>query len=80
MQIIWSVLVLAIIRLIDRDLVDLSNLQRQSLFSEEDAKINFPKAIAAQKRLNKINSTVKVDAVIEDLNLDNAEELITGFD
>ncbi len=69
-----------IIRLIDRDVVDLSNLQRQSLFSEEDVKLNLPKAVAAQKRLNRINSTVKVEAVIEDLNLDNAEDLIAGFD
>ncbi|MEH7250000.1 ThiF family adenylyltransferase [Neobacillus niacini] len=69
-----------VIRLIDRDVVDLSNLQRQSLFSEEDVKLNLPKAVAAQKRLNRINSTVKVEAVIEDLNLDNAEDLIAGFD
>ncbi|MEH7113053.1 ThiF family adenylyltransferase [Neobacillus niacini] len=69
-----------VIRLIDRDVVDLSNLQRQSLFSEEDVKLNLPKAVAAQKRLNSINSTVKVEAVIEDLNLDNAEDLIAGFD
>src|SRR3954470_10897626 len=61
------------IRLIDRDVVDLSNLQRQSLFNEEDVKLNLPKAIAAQKRLNTINSTITIDAVITDLNLDNAE-------
>ena len=68
------------IRLIDRDLVELSNLQRQTLFDEEDARLQFPKVIAAQNRLNKINSTVTVDAVIADLNLDNAEELLTEFD
>lgn len=68
------------IRLIDRDVVDLSNLQRQSLFSEEDVKLNLPKAVAAQKRLSSINSTVTVDAAISDLNLDNAEELLTGVD
>lgn len=68
------------IRIIDRDLVELSNLQRQTLFDEEDARLNLPKAIAARDRLNKINSTVKVEAVIADLNLDNAEELLTGFD
>lgn len=68
------------IRLIDRDLVELSNLQRQTLFDEEDAELHLPKVIAAQKRLCKINSTVTVDAVIADLNLDNVEELITGFD
>jgi molybdopterin-synthase adenylyltransferase len=67
------------IRLIDRDLVELSNLQRQTLFDEEDAELHLPKVIAAQKRLNKINSTVTVDAVIADLNLDNAEELLSGL-
>jgi molybdopterin-synthase adenylyltransferase len=68
------------IRLIDRDVVDLSNLQRQSLFNEEDVNLNLPKAAAAQKRLKTINSTVTVDAVITDLNLDNAEDLLAGFD
>lgn len=68
------------IRLIDRDLVELSNLQRQTLFNEEDAKLNLPKAIAAQKRLNEINSNVTVEAVIADLNLDNAEELLNEID
>ncbi|MCH6265232.1 MULTISPECIES: ThiF family adenylyltransferase [Neobacillus] len=68
------------LRLIDRDVVELSNLQRQTLFDEEDAELNLPKSIAAQKRLNKINSSVKVDAVIADVNLDNAEELISGMD
>ncbi|WP_084797909.1 ThiF family adenylyltransferase [Neobacillus mesonae] len=68
------------IRLIDRDVVELSNLQRQTLFDEEDARLELPKAAAAQKRLNKINSSVVVDAVIADLNLDNAEEVLTGVD
>src|SRR4051812_10935951 len=68
------------VRLIDRDLVELSNLQRQTLFDEEDASLQLPKVIAAQKRLNKINSTVAVEAVIADINLDNAEELLTGMD
>lgn len=68
------------IRLIDRDVVDLSNLQRQSLFNEEDVNLNLPKAAAAKKRLNSINSTVKIEAIISDLNLDNAEDLLTGFD
>ena len=68
------------IRLIDRDLVELSNLQRQSLFDEEDARLQLPKVIAAQNRLNRINSTVTVDAVIADVNLENAEELLTGMD
>jgi len=68
------------IRLIDRDLVEFSNLQRQTLFDEEDASFQLPKVIAAQKRLNKINSSVTIDAHIADINLDNAEELLTGMD
>ncbi|MEO2077506.1 MAG: ThiF family adenylyltransferase [Bacillus sp. (in: firmicutes)] len=68
------------IRLIDRDVVELSNLQRQTLFDEEDARQHFPKAAAAKRRLNMINSSVTVDAVITDLNLDNAEELLNSFD
>ncbi len=68
------------IRLIDRDLVELSNLQRQMLFDEEDARQNLPKAIAAGKKLKAINPTVAVDAVTADLNLDNAEDLLLGFD
>ncbi|MDQ1147131.1 molybdopterin/thiamine biosynthesis adenylyltransferase [Bacillus sp. SORGH_AS 510] len=68
------------IRLIDRDVVELSNLQRQTLFDEEDARQHFPKAAAAKRRLNMVNSSVSVDAVITDLNLDNAEELLNSFD
>jgi molybdopterin-synthase adenylyltransferase len=68
------------IRLIDRDLVELSNLQRQTLYDEDDAAANLPKVVAAQKRLNKINSEVEVDGVIADLNLDNAEDLLRDFD
>lgn len=68
------------VRFIDRDLVELSNLQRQSLYDEEDAAGNLPKVMAAEKKLRKINSTVKVEPIIADLNLDNAEELLGGFD
>lgn len=68
------------VRMIDRDLVELSNLQRQSLYDEEDAAANLPKVIAAEKKLKKINSTVKIEAIIADVNLTNAEELLTGFD
>jgi molybdopterin-synthase adenylyltransferase len=68
------------IRLIDRDLVELSNLQRQTLFNEEDARLNLPKAIAAEKNLKNINSTITIEPIIADLNLDNAEDLLVGFD
>jgi molybdopterin-synthase adenylyltransferase len=68
------------VRIIDRDLVELSNLQRQTLYTEEDASNNLPKVIAASEILKKINSAVKVEPIIADLNLDNAEDLLTGFD
>ena len=55
--------------LIDRDIVELSNLQRQSLFEESD--IGKPKAFAAQKHLKKINSSIKIDFFIDDLNHKN---------
>jgi adenylyltransferase/sulfurtransferase len=68
------------IRIIDRDVVELSNLQRQTLFSEEDVINNLPKVIAAKKTLEKINSRVVIDSIIGDLNPDNAEDLLNGFD
>lgn len=60
--------------LIDRDVVELSNLQRQSLFDEDD--IGKPKALAAKEKLDKINSDVKVDFFIDDLNFNNINEMI----
>jgi molybdopterin-synthase adenylyltransferase len=68
------------IRLIDRDLVEFSNLQRQTLFNEEDARLNIPKVIAAENKLKEINSSILIDTCITDLNLDNAEELLKDFD
>ncbi|WLR55669.1 ThiF family adenylyltransferase [Mesobacillus subterraneus] len=68
------------VRIIDRDLVELSNLQRQTLYDEDDAGENLPKVIAAEKKLKKINSEIKVEPIIADLTLDNAEDLLAGFD
>ena len=60
--------------LIDRDVVELSNLQRQSLFDESN--IGKPKASAAKEKLNIINSGVKIDFFIDDLNYNNIYDLI----
>lgn len=60
--------------LIDRDIVELSNLQRQSLFDESD--IGKPKAAAAKEKLNKINSEVNTDIFIDDLNFNNIYKII----
>lgn len=68
------------IRFIDRDFVELSNLQRQTLYNEEDANQQLPKVIAAEKRLKEINSTVELEPIIADINMNNAEELLKGFD
>ncbi|MFG0257091.1 MAG: ThiF family adenylyltransferase [Phycisphaerales bacterium JB043] len=62
--------------IIDRDLVDTTNLQRQVLFTESDARDALPKPIAAQRRLASINSEVRVRALCEDLRPDNAETLV----
>jgi adenylyltransferase/sulfurtransferase len=68
------------LRLIDRDYVDHTNLQRQWLFDEADAREETPKAIAARRRLLSINHEVEVEPVVADLTPSNAEDLITGFD
>ncbi|MGG1400787.1 thiazole biosynthesis adenylyltransferase ThiF [Bacillus salipaludis] len=60
--------------IVDRDYVEWSNLQRQQLYTEEDAKSRLPKAIAAKNRLNAINSSVSVEALIEDASVIELEE------
>jgi len=67
-------------RIIDKDMVELSNLQRQSLFEEKDIEDNLPKATAAFRRLKKINSEVKVEAVVNELNPGNAADYIKDVD
>lgn len=68
------------LRIIDRDYVELSNLQRQVLFDEDDARNGVPKAVAAAAKLGRINSDVVVDAVVEDFGPDNAVRLIRDAD
>ena len=67
------------LRIIDRDFVEPSNLQRQTLFDEADAREALPKALAAERKLKSINSDVQIEGVVTDLNPRNAEELLTGF-
>lgn len=64
------------LRLIDRDFVELSNLQRQMLFDEADAEAATPKAEAARRKILAFNSEVAVESVIADLVPGNAEELL----
>lgn len=68
------------VRMIDRDVVELSNLHRQTLYDEEDARRVLPKVIAAKNRLEQINSTIELDARIADLTGENAEELLRDVD
>lgn len=69
-----------LLRIIDRDYVEPSNLQRQSLFDEADAAESLPKAIAAARKISAFNSKVKVEAKVEDLVPDNIEVLLEGMD
>ncbi len=64
--------------LIDRDLVERSNLQRQLLYLEED--LGQPKADVAAMRLAQANSSVELRSVVADLTSGNARELLSGFD
>lgn len=68
------------LRIIDRDFVEPSNLQRQTLFDEADARAALPKAVAAERRLRAINSGVEVEGIVSDLMPRNAAELLSGFD
>jgi len=68
------------LRIIDRDFVELSNLQRQTLFDESDARESLPKAVAAARHLRVINSDAAVDPVVADLNPQNARDLLSGFE
>ena len=67
------------LRIVDRDFVEPSNLQRQTLFEESDAREALPKAVAAERRLRAINSGVAVEGIVADLGPKNAEELLRGF-
>jgi len=68
------------VRLIDRDFVELSNLQRQSLYDEDDVRQNLPKAVAAESKLRRINSTVQVEAIVDDVNPSTVEDYIQDVD
>ena len=67
------------VRVIDRDFVEPSNLQRQTLFDEADADAALPKAIAAERKLRSINSEVAVEGIIADVDSANVIELLQGF-
>ena len=68
------------LKIVDRDFVEFTNLQRQTLFKESDAMERLPKAAAAKVRIGEINSEVQVDAIIADVNQSNVEQLIADAD
>lgn len=67
------------LRIIDRDFVEMSNLQRQALFEESDAQESLPKAVAAERRLRAMNSDAKIEGLVSDVTPKNALELLSGF-
>ncbi len=71
---------LGYLRIIDRDFVEPSNLQRQTLFDEGDARNVLPKAVAAERKLRSINSSVAVEGIVADLNPRNVEALLGEVD
>ena len=68
------------IRMVDRDYVELTNLQRQILYNEYDAMQRLPKTIAAYNHLSKVNSEITLEPVIADVNPSNIESLINDSD
>lgn len=66
--------------IVDRDYIEWSNLQRQQLYIEEDARKRTPKAVAAKKRLEEINSEIKIHAHIMDVTPEELESLVVGVD
>jgi molybdopterin-synthase adenylyltransferase len=64
--------------LIDRDIVEETNLQRQVLYDEEDVRESVPKAIAAFRRLSEINSSITIEPQVADLHSGNGDEIVVG--
>jgi adenylyltransferase/sulfurtransferase len=67
------------LRIVDRDFVEETNLQRQVLFDEADARERLPKAVAAERKLRQINSEVRVEGIVADADSRNIEEFLEGF-
>lgn len=68
------------VKIVDRDYVELSNLQRQVLFDETDVEKRLPKAVAAKEKLKRINTDVRIEALIRDVSHRNIETLTDGVD
>jgi molybdopterin/thiamine biosynthesis adenylyltransferase len=68
------------LRIVDRDFLELNNLQRQVLYDEEDVRAELPKAIAAAEKLRRINSEVEIEPIVADVDATNIEKLADGVD
>ena len=68
------------VRIVDRDFIEYHNLQRQILFDEDDVRRQIPKAKAAERRLRQVNSSVRVEGIVEDVNFTNVQRLVQGAD
>jgi len=68
------------LRVVDRDFVEPSNLQRQTLFTESDAEQRLPKAIAAANHLRQINSEIEIEPHVVDIDYSSVERLLEGCD
>jgi adenylyltransferase/sulfurtransferase len=68
------------LRIIDRDFIEIHNLQRQILFDEQDVRDNLPKAEAAARKLRLINSSIEIEPVVTDLDHTNALQLLGDAD
>jgi adenylyltransferase/sulfurtransferase len=71
---------IGLLRIVDRDFVELSNLHRQALFDESDVTEGLPKAVAAERRLRAINPGVRIEPVVAQLDAGNVERYAAGTD
>ncbi len=67
------------LRIVDRDFLELNNLQRQVLYEEQDIADHLPKAIAAARHLGRINSTITVEPIVDDIHFRNVTSFIDGM-
>lgn len=68
------------LRIVDRDFLELNNLQRQVLYDEADVAAGLPKAIAAANKLRRINSQITIEPIVADISPANIRELMHGAD
>jgi molybdopterin-synthase adenylyltransferase len=68
------------LRIVDRDFVETTNLQRQVLFDEDDVAAQLPKAIAAANKLRRVNSQIDIEPIVADIDHTNILKLVEGVD